>query len=120
MSAPLRGFGFPFRIANGGVTWSEGADKVSENLHQLLMTRLGERVMRRTYGAGLHAQLHQPNDEILRAVVQYTIEQALRTYLPDAQLVGQVSVESRQAQLLITFEYTAAPGDIVRRLQIEL
>ena len=56
MTEPLHGFSIPFRIdpATGGVAVQENElEKLKENMIHILLTGIGERVMRRDYGAGL-------------------------------------------------------------------
>jgi phage baseplate assembly protein W len=74
-----RGFGFPFRFdpLSGGIAWAEGPEKLHDNVMHLLQTTPGERVMRRTYGAGLRDLVQDPNDDVLRALAQHRIGQAI-------------------------------------------
>lgn len=87
-----RGFAFPFRVASvaeggtGGVVWSEGQEKLRDNLLQLLHTSPGERVMRRAYGGGLRDLVHDPNDEVLRALAEHRIGKAVAETEPRIQL----------------------------------
>lgn len=93
MNEPLRGFAFPFRVAlDGGVAFSEGPDKLRQNIVQLLLTDAGERVMRRDYGGGMRAIAHDPNNDALRAVVQHQVRKALVRWEPRAQ-VQQFSID---------------------------
>ena len=69
MTEPLAGFAFPFRIAGGRVDRAEGSEKVEHNLRHLLSTRLGERLMLRGYGGGVHHHLQEPNDTTRGAVI---------------------------------------------------
>ena len=87
-----RGFGFPFRIdpIGGGVTWAEGREKLRSNLMHLIQTNPGERTMRRDYGAGLRDLVHDPNDEVLRALVQHRIGRALAEAEPRIQVQSVV------------------------------
>lgn len=117
---PLLGFTFPFRIQGGGISRTAGFDKVEENLRHLLSTKLSERVMLRTYGSGVHYHLQAPNDTTLRALIKHEIEQALRIYMPEVQLVTPIRVRGEEDELLITIEYTADPQDVVRRLDLQL
>jgi phage baseplate assembly protein W len=117
---PLAGFGFPFQIRNGGVRRSEGFEKVIEDVRHLLSTDLGERVMLRTYGGGVHHRLQEPNSATLRTLVQHEIELALRTYMPDVRLTGPIRIVTRGSELTISVEYKANPQDVVRRLELQV
>lgn len=117
---PLVGFAFPFRIADGGVKRAEGYAKIEQDLLHLLSTRLGERTMLRTYGGGVHHRLQEPNDNTLRTLVQYEIEQGLRTFLPDVRLTAPIQLTTVEEVLTITITYRANPDDMVRRLVLRL
>jgi phage baseplate assembly protein W len=117
MKERLTGFAFPFRIA-GGVKRARDFEKIEQNVRHLLSTRLGERPMLRGYGGGVHHRLQAPNDATLRALIQYEIEQALRLYLPEVQLIAPLTLTASEQELRITLEYRADPDEAVRRLQI--
>jgi phage baseplate assembly protein W len=102
------------------VVQTRGFDKVTEDVRHLLSSRLGDRVMLRTYGGGVHHRLQSPNDGTMRTLVKHEIEEALRTFLPDLRLVTPVSVTGREHELRIAFEYKADPRDVVRRVELEL
>ncbi len=120
MSLPLFGFAFPFRISRGGVARASGFEKLQQDLRQLLSTRLGERVMLRAYGGGVHHRLQDPNAATLRALVKHEIEEALRLYLPDVRLVSPIQIRSVEEELRISFEYIADPSDVVRSLELQV
>lgn len=93
MSEPLRGFGFPFRVdALGGVVLVDGPEKLRQNITHLLLTDVGERVMRRAYGGNLRALVHDPDNDALRAVVQHQLGHAFVRWEPRAQL-QQVTID---------------------------
>jgi phage baseplate assembly protein W len=119
MNEPLTGFAFPFRFV-GGVKRATHFEKIEHNVRHLLSTRLGERVMRRTYGGGVHHRLQSPNDATLRALIKHEIEQGLQLYLPEVQLTAPIRLTSREAELTILIEYRADPQDVVRRLQLQI
>lgn len=116
---PLLGVAFPFRI-HGGLERAAGAEKVAQNLRHLLSTRLGERTLRRDYGGGVHRRLQEGNDPALRALVQHEIESALRTFLPELRLTSPVALAAEEERLFVHLEYTADPGEPVRRLEVEV
>ncbi|KAM3090255.1 GPW/gp25 family protein [Phormidesmis sp. 146-35] len=116
----LMGFAFPFRITNGGIERSQGFDKIEDNVRHLLSTRLGERVMLRTYGGGVHHRLQAPNSTTLGALIKHEIEQALRTYMPEVKLTAPIRIRTVESELSIVVEYTAAPQDVIRRLELQI
>ena len=120
MNRSLSGFGFPFRIVEGGVSRANGFEKIEQNIRHLLGTRLGERVMLRTYGGGVHHRIQDPDDATLRALIKHEIEQALRSYMPEVQLTAPIQVIAREAELTVNIDYRADPNDVVRRLELQL
>jgi phage baseplate assembly protein W len=71
----ITGFAFPFRIdpATGGVQSLSDDDKLRANIAHIILTNVGERMMRRDYGGGLRAIVQDPNDSAMWAVVQHQI-----------------------------------------------
>lgn len=116
----LMGVAFPFRITNGGIGRSQGFDKIEDNVRHLLSTRLGERVMLRTYGGGVHHRLQDPNSSTLGALIKHEIEQALRIYMPEVKLTAPIRIRTLESELSIVVEYTADPQDVIRRLELQI
>jgi phage baseplate assembly protein W len=128
----LEGFAFPFRIEpprrdpvtghrlGGTVMRARGPEKVAADLRHLLGVRLGERLMLRTYGGGIHHRLQEPNDATLRSLIRHELEQALRAFFPEVRLQGPLLLTSRGSELRIQLDYRASAADVVRRLEIEL
>ncbi len=116
----LKGVAFPFRIDRGRVAQSTGFDKVEQDVVHLLSVRLGERTMLREYGGGVHRRREQPNSPAFAALVRHEIEAALRTYMPDLRLTGPLTVVAEEWRLTVEIQYVAAPGDILRRLEVQL
>lgn len=88
MSENINGFAFPFKInpSTGGVLTADGSDKIKANIKQLLLTGIGERVMRRKYGGGIRQLLHDANNDTLRALVQHQIATAIGQHEPRVQV----------------------------------
>lgn len=112
MTQEIRGFSIPFRLdpATGGVVQNAGDAKLQENLIHILLTRVGERVMRRDYGGGVHQLVHDPNNDALRALVEHQIAKAVGQWEPRV-LVQDVTVTQQNATLVAHLRY------IVRRTQ---
>jgi Bacteriophage baseplate protein W len=108
-----RGIAFPFRIdeLSGGVVVAEGADKLRDNVMQLLQTNPGERVMRRSYGGGLRDLVQDPNDDVLRALAQHRIGKAITETEPRIQLKGVT---------VVTEESDPARGTLVAEVAYEV
>jgi phage baseplate assembly protein W len=86
----LRGFAFPFRIdpASGGVVASTGEKKLRDNLLFVLQAELGERVLRRDYGAGLRGLLQEPTGGAFLALTRSQIVKAITRFEPRVEVVA--------------------------------
>jgi phage baseplate assembly protein W len=110
----------PFRIVGGRVEESAGADKVADDLRHLLSTRLGERLLLRTYGGGVQHRLQQPNDHTLRTLIRHEIEQALRQHLPLARLTSPIRLTHQESELTVTFDYSIDSSQLAQRVSLNL
>ena len=102
-----RGFSMPFRIdpATGGVAVQDDeAEKLKENIIHILLTGVGERVMRRDYGGGMRQLEHDPNNEALRAVVQHQVARTLGRWEPRI-LLQSVTVSQQDGTLVADLQY---------------
>lgn len=105
MSEEINGFSFPFRIdSSGRVARTGGPEKLKENIKHLLLTGIGERVMRRDYGGGLRQLVHDPNNDALRAIVQHQIAKAIGQWEPRVQIQG-VTVTQQDGELYVEIWY---------------
>jgi phage baseplate assembly protein W len=114
MTTSILGFAFPFRIdpVTGGVQSQRDDDKLRANIVHILLTNLGERVMRRGYGAGMRRLAQSPNDNALWAIMQHQAGKAIAAAEPRV-LVQEVNVSQSDdgATLLVSVMY------LVRRTQ---
>jgi phage baseplate assembly protein W len=89
-----KGIAFPPRITpQGGITWSEGPRRVQDAIWIVLVTSLGERIMRPKFGASVREFVFAPNSEVTRAAIEDAIRQALVRWEPRIDLEN-VSVEA--------------------------
>ncbi len=121
MSDEIRGFSIPFRIDphTGGVAQAFGPEKLKENIIHILLTRVGERVMRRRYGGGLQQLLHDPNDDVLRALVQRQIAESLGQFEPQI-VVRQIDVTQRDGALWAELHYMVRQTQQAEELTVPL
>ncbi len=117
---PILGAAFPFRIANGGVARASGAEKLAQNLRHLLLTRIGERAMRRLYGGGVQSAVHEPNDAALVGLVRHELTRAVAAFAPEIEIVSEIDVAARNERLEIAFAYRAAPAGGTERLELSV
>jgi phage baseplate assembly protein W len=97
VTAEPSGFALPFRIASGGgVAPQAGVEKLRDNVVHILFTSLGERVMRRDYGAGLRQLVHDPVNDALLSIVQHQVLKAVTQAEPRVD-VSAVRVTSQRS-----------------------
>lgn len=106
MTSEISGFAFPFHIdpATGQVARASGAEKLKQNLVHILLTAVGERVMRRDYGGGLHQLVHDPNNDALRAITQHQITKSIGRWEPRV-LLQSLTISQQGATLSAEIRY---------------
>lgn len=121
MTDPIRGPAFPFRIdpRSGGVAISEGSEKLKENLKHLLLTRIGERMMRRQYGGGASQLLHENINDGLVAVARHQLTKALLRYEPRI-LPQEIAIIPREGELYLRITYIEADNPILQTTVIPI
>jgi phage baseplate assembly protein W len=118
VTAPLAGAALPFRIVGGRVATAHAAEKAASDVRHLLSTRIGERVLRRGYGGGVHQYLTEHDDQAIRSLLRHDVELALATHLPQLRLVGPVRVVGAGLELRLRVDYTIDPADVVRAVEV--
>jgi phage baseplate assembly protein W len=99
-------FGFPYRIAPGGVTAAAGReDHVRELIAQLLFTRRGERVNRPDFGGGVSELIFSENAPEVAAAAQHMVMAALQQYLSEVIEVRGVETQAQDSRLAIGIRY---------------
>jgi phage baseplate assembly protein W len=114
-----RGLRFPLRpVVRGdggarderrGLAWSQDEAQVAQSIWLILATAPGERLMRPTFGCGIHELVFAPNTAGLRDEVVQRVRTALTRFEPRIDL-DQVGVregegEGQPNQLLIEIAY---------------
>ena len=103
---------FPFQVDGRGRTAQVDDDEYIRGLiEQVLFTSPGERINRPTFGSGLMQLVFAPNSDELATATQFLVQAALQQWLGELIEVGDVQVESQDAVLRVTVQYT------VRRTQ---
>ena len=116
-----QGCSAPFRIdpRSGRVVQVGGAEKVKENLVVLLLTSVGERFMRRDYGAGLRELVHEPAGEALDALLERRIAAAVGRFEPRVAL-EDVLVERRDGRVVAELVYRLRDDGATDRVAVPL
>jgi Bacteriophage baseplate protein W len=82
-----RGWRFPILPDEAGhLTYTDGDDNVEQSLRLLLLTRLGERVMRPTFGSDAPRLVFAPGSERYLRLLETTIGEAVRDWEPRVRL----------------------------------
>jgi hypothetical protein len=117
----VQGLAFPFRIdaKTGGAALASGREKVAQNLRVILGTRSGERPLARSFGTGISALVHNPNDEVLVDVIEKQIQQALLQWEPRI-LVTEVRTERRDGELVLRLSYVHTQERIAGQMVLPL
>jgi phage baseplate assembly protein W len=121
MSEEIRGLAIPFCIdpETGSVVQASGYDKLKQSLTHVLLTGAGERMMRRSYGAGLRQLLHDPNNDALRALVKHQIGRAITRWEPRVQ-VQNVTVSQQDGELYAEISYVERRTRQPQRLSVPI
>jgi uncharacterized protein len=104
-----KGWRFPIKVnARGGLSWSEGLDRIQDAIWLIIKTGLGERVMRPQFGAGVDDYVFQPNSPAIREELAAAIKGALLQWEPriDLEAVRVDPVPGEPSQVLASIEYT--------------
>lgn len=114
------GLGFPFRIDHLGQVASQTGD---ENIHakimEVLLTAPGERVHLPEFGCGLRDLVFDPNNEILAATTEFSINAALQRWLGNEVLVESVEVVS-STEAEVTIEVVYLRRDQLERSRVKI
>jgi phage baseplate assembly protein W len=121
-----QGLSFPPRVgADGRLAWSEGEENVRESIRVILLTELGERLLRPDFGCGLRRFLFEPNTVTTRTLIREAIANAIRAREPRVA-VEAVTVESDAedarlvaVEILFRLVATQTAGRVGLTLQLE-
>lgn len=87
-----KGWRFPILPGpTGGLAWSEGDQNVEQSLRLLLLTRLGERVMRGKFGTRLGELVFKPGSQQNLRAIEREVENALLLEEPRVELLDVVA-----------------------------
>jgi phage baseplate assembly protein W len=67
--------------------------QLKSNVRNLLLTKKGERLAQPNFGTNLHRLLFEPNDEELEQKIYDTIDNSIRTWLPQLS-IKEINIEA--------------------------
>lgn len=91
-----KGIAFPFRFGgNGGVATSttsmDDFSHINESIEQIILTKLGERIIEIDFGSEAHKQLFsQMDDEVELSILKFYITESLQLWEPRIEVVDVV------------------------------
>jgi phage baseplate assembly protein W len=90
MAEEFRGRGWRFPILpdeTGALGWCEGQPNIEQSLKVLLLTELGERVMRPTFGTEAPRMVFAPGSEQYLRLLEQSVVRAVREFEPRVDLL---------------------------------
>jgi phage baseplate assembly protein W len=107
-----KGWRFPILPdASGSLGYVEGDANVEQSLHILLMTRLGERVMRSDFGTQAPRLVFSPGSTQYLRLLEKTIEEAVVNWEPRVDLTSVTA----EADPIESFRVTVSVSYTVRQ-----
>jgi phage baseplate assembly protein W len=111
MSEKFLGVGWKFPVEvnkqDGKVALSKYEDDIKESIWIILSTAKGERVMRPSFGCGIHEMVFQTINMENLGVIERTVREALTLFEPRIE-IARININLDQAQtgkLLISIDY---------------
>jgi len=94
-----RGWSFPVMPdGTGGFRYRQGAEHIEQSLKVLLLTALGERVMRPDFGCKAPSLVFSPGSAQYLRLLETTVREAVRDWEPRVELEDVLAEASRDAE----------------------
>jgi uncharacterized protein len=108
--------------ATGGIAMVDEAASVRQSILLLLSTRIGERVMRPDYGAGLDRLVFAPNDNTTAGLAIHYVRRALTYWEPRIQILHLDATRNPEADshLDLSLDYRVRSTQRTERLTFSL
>ena len=104
-----KGWSFPIQVdGSGTIAYKEGKDNIEQSLKILLMTALGERVMRSEYGNQAPDLVFSPGSVQYLKLLEKSIEDAIIRWEPRV-IINEViaeSVDGEENRVIVNIAYT--------------
>lgn len=102
------GWTFPVGVdARGRISLSRHERDVEESIHMILLTPIGQRVMRPEFGCRIHELLFASNDASTAGLASYYVEDALAMWEPRIGVLDVTATldPQNEGRLLVSIEY---------------
>jgi phage baseplate assembly protein W len=102
-----RGVGFPVTTdGDGAVGVATGEEDIREAIRIILGTARGERVMRPSFGCGVHERVFASVDTTTRTLVEEDVREALREWEPRIEVLSVTARDGEgHGELRVEVEY---------------
>jgi len=102
----IKGIAYPFSKGNDGIpSTADDATLIEESLRSIILTPVGQRVMRPTFGCNAMMYVFESNDILLQAKVRQETARAIRLHEPRVTVRGIV-VTSDDNKVYVEVGYT--------------
>lgn len=124
MKSGFSGLSFPFRVSGtGGIEMSTTSvsdiSHITEAIEQILLTRPRERKMEYHFKSDLDTLIFEPNDESLKSLMVYHVEEALKE-LEDRIDVLDVDIISEDNTIYVIITFRVLVYDTVYTKKIKV
>ena len=124
MKSGFKGISFPFRVSGtGGIEISSTSisdiSHITEAIEQIILTRPRERKMEYHFKSDLDTLVFEPNDESLKSLMVYHVEEALRE-LEDRIDVLDVDIISEDNTIYVIVTFRVLVYDTVYTKKIKV
>ncbi len=114
-----RGWKFPIRVnGRGGLSYARGEQSIAEAIWIILATPVNSRIMRPTFGCGIHDHVFAPANANTFATLRNEVQRALLRWEPRIDVLD-VQVESQVATpnlLLLQVHYRVRANNAFHNL----
>lgn len=85
---------------------AQGAQLVRQKCLLVLSTRRGSQMHRRGFGSDLHLRVFEPNDEVLRRLIEHDVRDALAEHVPEVEVLDDDGVAFDPVDYFHRLRYT--------------
>jgi hypothetical protein len=110
---------FPFAIGRDGRAATVGTlpDHVAQELHQLILTALGERLFLPEFGTNVKRLVFENIDETTAGMTKGIITDAVSRWLGERVTIEELEVRIEESALIVDLSYRPAGADDTRLLR---
>lgn len=114
-------YNFPLKLnSTGFLAETDYESYISQLIETLLLTDIGERVNRPTFGTNIKHLLFLPNAQELVSSSELLLRGSLQQWLGDLINVTDLNVKNEESSLIITLTYAIKKTQNIQDQQIEV